>query len=94
MFLEKGKDGVCVCVFLKRCRRVTALLLLPKALVCFQTGYFCLPTFSKEIQQPCISTPVTQRCSSQQRGTVALHYIILAHGLDNLKIIEGDERCD
>lgn len=65
-----------------------------KALVCFQAGYFCLPTFSKEIQQLLISTPVTQRCSSQRRGSVALHYIILAHCLDNLKIIEGDERCD
>lgn len=76
-----------VCV---SCRWVTELLLL----VCFQAGYFCLSAFSKEIQQLLISTPVTQRCSSQRRGTVALHYIILAHCLDDLKIIEVDERCD
>lgn len=81
-----------MCVSKKKRSRVAAPL--PQALVCFQAGYFCLPTVSEEAQQLLISTPVTQRRSSQQRGTVALHYIILAHCLDNLKIIEGDERCD
>lgn len=80
-------------MFLKKKRpRVAAPL--PQALVCFQAGYFCLPTVSEEAQQLLVSAPVTQRRRSQRRRTVAPHYIILAHCLDNFKIIEGDERCD
>lgn len=39
-----------------------------KALVGFQAGYFCLPTFSKEIQQLLISAPVTEMQQSAARN--------------------------
>lgn len=55
-------------------------------------GWLFLPA---HILQGAAAASYKHSCYTEmQRGSVALHYIILAHCLDNLKIIEGDERCD